>query len=373
MHHGAVHVLTVNAGSSSLRLVLFRHAEGKLERLRSTHLEGAVTDMPGSPGEFSAGIVIDVVAHRIVHGGRFAETRLIDGEVEREVERFAALAPLHNPPALDCLRMTRAALGPDIPQYAVFDTAFFHDLPPAASQYPLPPQLSRDRELRRYGFHGSAHRAMWRAWQALRPDLSGGGRVISLQLGAGCSVAAIAQGRAIDTSMGFTPLEGLMMATRCGDIDAGLLIHLQRAAGLDADALERLLTHESGLAGVSGIGGDMRDLLASREPRAGLAIDMFCYRARKYIGAYIAALGGADAILFGGGIGEHSPEVRRRILHGLGGLGIAFDGARNDRATGGAARIDADGSAVALHVITVDEAGELAVEAIEQEQARQGP
>jgi acetate kinase len=368
-----VHVLTVNAGSSSLRLDLFRHVQGNLERLRSAHHDGATDDAPDLLGEFTDGIAIGAVAHRIVHGGHFAETRRIDAEAEREIGRMAALAPLHNPPALRCLHAVRDLLGPDIPQYAVFDTAFFRALPPAAAHYPLPPRLCRDYELRRYGFHGSAHRAMSRAWQRLRPDLPGGGRVITLQLGAGCSVTAIANGRAVDTSMGFTPLEGLMMATRCGDIDPGLLIHLQRAHRLDADALERLLTRDSGLAGVSGTSGDMRVLLASDDARAGLAIDMFCYRARKYIGAYLAALGGADAILFGGGIGEHSPEVRHRILSGLDGLGIVLDPELNGRATAGSARISADRSALAVHVIEVDEAGELAAAAIEQLQDHRGP
>lgn len=368
----SVYILTVNAGSSSLRLALFRKSAGVLGRLSSVHLEDPATDprplldelLTHAPGGVQA------VVHRIVHGGTRGGPCVIDPQVEREIASYSALAPLHNPRALHCLHSLRSAIDPAVPHIAVFDTAFFHDLPAVAAQYPLPPQSGQDHELRRYGFHGSAHRAMWRVWCALRPELIAGGRLISLQLGAGCSITAIESGRALDTSMGFTPLEGLMMATRCGDIDPGLLLHIQRTARLDADGLERLLTRESGLAGVSGISGDMRDLLASGDPRAGLAIDMFCYRARKYIGAYLAVLGGADAILFGGGIGEHSPEVRHRILRGLDGLGIMLDTGRNESAKAGTTRISADGSATELHVIEVDEARELAVAAAELLQAR---
>ncbi len=370
-HHERVQILTVNAGSSSLRLALCAGDRARPRCLRSVHLEGAAVDDPEAVMAFLDGARPDAVAHRIVHGGRFGAACLIDAEVEREIGRCAALAPLHNPPALHRLRALRAVFEPSLPQVAVFDTAFFHDLPAVAARYPLPASLDEDPPIRRYGFHGNAHRAMLCAWQALRPDLAGGGRVISLQLGAGCSIAAVAGGRAVDTSMGFTPLEGLMMATRSGDIDAGLLIHLQRARGLDTDALERLLTRECGLAGVSGTDGDMRALLASDDPRAALAIDMFCYRVRKYIGAFLAVLGGADAILFGGGIGEHSPEIRRRSLRGLEGFGIMLDDAHNAAAVGGDARIAVDGAAVDIHAIAVDEARELALAAIAVLDSRQ--
>lgn len=366
-----MHILTVNAGSSSLRLALFGHDGEGFVRLRSAHHEVLDAGAPGMPDvpdmieEFVGAVPVVTVAHRIVHGGHYGEARRIDAEVEREIERCSALAPLHNPPALRCLRAARTALASEIPHVAVFDTAFYRGLPPVAARYALPPLDGDGHELRRYGFHGSAHRAMWRAWCAVHPEASRSGRVISLQLGAGCSVTAIAGGRAVDTSMGFTPLEGLMMATRCGDVDPGLLIHLQRARGMDVDALERLLVRDSGLAGVSGIGGDMRELLARDDPRAALAVDMFCYRARKYIGAYLTVLGGVDAILFGGGIGEHSPEVRRRILYGLDGLGIVIDDERNEAATGGGASIGADRGAVEIRVIEVDEARELAEAALE--------
>ncbi len=357
-------ILIVNAGSSSLRLVLYGGDPARPQRLRARHLEGAALEAPEAVIDFLEDDRPEAVAHRIVHGGSLAEACHIDAGVEAEIERCAVLAPLHNPPALRWLRTLRVQLDPSLPQIAVFDTAFFHDLPAVAAGYPLPAGLGIEPAPRRYGFHGNAHRAMLRAWQALRPELPGGGRVITLQLGAGCSTAVIAQGRPVETSMGYTPLEGLMMATRSGDIDPGLLIHLQRAHGYDADALERLLTRESGLAGVSGISGDLRVLLASGDPRAALAIDMFCHRARKYVGAGLAVLGGADAILFGGGIGEHSAVIRHRILGGLEGLGIMLDEARNEAATAGDARIAGDGSTVDIRVIAVDEAQELARAAI---------
>lgn len=358
-------LLIVNAGSSSLRLALYERRGGALACLRQAHREGAGPEDPAPleklledfPGAIAA------VAHRVVHGGRRRRSCRIDAEVEREIGEFAPLAPLHNPAALGWIAYCRRRFGAGVEQIAVFDTAFYADLPPEAAAYPLPHALSREYGLRRYGFHGSAHAAMWRRWCALRPELPSGGRVISLQLGAGCSVTATAQGRAIDTSMGFTPLEGLMMATRPGDLDPGLLIHLQRHAGLDPAGLEELLTHRSGLLGVSGLSGDMRELLDSPDPHAGLAVAMFCYRARKYIGAYLAALGGADAVLFGGGIGEHSPAVRARILDGLDDLGLRLDLARNASAHGADARISAETSRIEARVMAVDEGRVLAEEA----------
>jgi acetate kinase len=302
--------------------------------------------------------------HRIVHGGQLNRSCRIDAAVEREIAERAPLAPLHNPAALQWLRACRQRLGGQVPQIAVFDTAFYADLPQVAATYPLPHELCREHDLRRYGFHGIAHAAMWRRWTSLRPDLSQGGNVISLQLGAGCSATAVAQGRAIDTSMGFTPLEGLMMALRSGDVDPGLLIYLQRRAGLSAEALEDMLIHRSGLRGVSGTSGDMRDLLRSENPRAALAVEMFCYRVRKYIGAYLAVLGGADAILFGGGIGEHQPEIRRRILAGLEGLGLVLDAERNSAALGTDACISRAGSRIEVRVTPVDEERMLAEEAV---------
>lgn len=359
-------LLIVNAGSSSVRLALFRQAAAGLELMSGARHEDAVPG-PAPIDAFLAGAGVSapaLVAHRFVHGGRLNRPVLIDAGVQAEIERCAALAPLHNPAALAWLDACRRSLGPSLPQVAVFDTAFYSDLPEHASTYGLPLAFARKHGLRRCGFHGIAHEAMWRAWRALRPDLDGGGRIVSLQLGAGCSVTATDRGRAVDTSMGYTPLEGLLMATRCGDIDPGMLIHLQRT-GIALDELERMLTREGGLAGISGAGGDLRGLLASTDPQARLAVEVFCYRARKYVGAYIAALGGVDGILFGGGAGEHLPPIRQRILQGLHALGIVLDAGRNQRAVGEAARISAERSRVEVRVQPVDEARVIAGAALD--------
>jgi acetate kinase len=349
-------ILAINAGSSSLRLALFTGKAGALREMYSAHYEGAPGPTPLRDAIGRAGARIRLVVHRIVHGGRLYRPMPIDAEVEAEIERWAPLVPLHNPRALQWIRASREVLGASILQVAVFDTAYFADLPEVARAYALPEEIRHAHGLRRFGFHGIAHEAMWRSWHALRAVEPGrGGRVITLQLGAGCSVSAILEGRPIDTSMGFTPLEGLLMATRSGDIDPGILIHLQRA-GMDADGIENLLMQQSGLAGIGGGDGDMRALLARDDPRARLAVDMFCYRARKYIGAYIAALGGVDGILFGGGIGEHSAEVRRRILEGLEILGIVLDPRLNEAASGHAAPISTASSRVEVRVQPVDEA-----------------
>lgn len=356
--------MIVNAGSSSVRLSIFRAAAGELELVREVrHEHCAPAAAPLRELLDEEGVEPALVAHRFVHGGRLSAPAFIDAAVRAEIERCAPLAPLHNPPALAWYETSRVLFGPSLPQLAVFDTAFHADLPARAAVYPLPRAVIEAHGLRRYGFHGLAHEAMWRAWCSWRPDLSRGGRIITLQLGAGCSAAAIDGGRSIDTSMGYTPLEGLMMATRGGDVDPGLLLQLQRA-GMDVDALERMLTRESGLLGVSGVSGDFRALLGSGGADADLAIEIFCYRVRKYIGAYMAALGGVDGIVFGGGVGEHLPAVRRRILHGLGAFGIRLDERRNEEAVAVPARISADASPVEVRVQTVDEARVIAEAAL---------
>jgi acetate kinase len=283
---------------------------------------------------------------------------------ERALRELAPLAPLHLPVALEWVDVCRATLGADVPQVAVFDTAFFAGLPDVAAEYALPRELARAHKVRRYGFHGLAHDSMWRRWRALRPELDGGGRLISIQLGAGCSVAAVAHGAPLDTSMGFSPLEGLVMATRSGDVDAAAITHLMRRGVGDADAIDRILNTESGLLGVSGMSGDMRELLASEAAEARLAVELYCYRARKYVGAYLAVLGGADGIAFGGGVGEHAPAVREKILTGMEWCGVALDRDRNDAARGGEARIGAAGAHVDVWVLAVDEAEALAREAL---------
>lgn len=356
-------LLTVNAGSSSVRLAAYDFDDADAPPLATRHEQGALPDPRATLAEFIAplGDAHWTVVHRVVHGGAsLPPCCLVDAAVEHEIEALAPLAPLHNPPALAWLRAARDCLGPQTPQVAVFDTGFFHDLPPVARTYPLPRALNAKYGLRRYGFHGLAHHALWRRWTALRPDLPRGGRVISFQLGSGCSVAAVANGRALDTSMGFSPLEGLVMATRGGDLDPGVLLHLTRDQGMSQDALAHLLSHEAGLAGLSGRGGDLRELLAADDADARLAVDVYCYRARKYLGAYLAVLGGADAVLFGGGVGENAPAVRAGILAGGEWAGISLDPAANRAARGVEADIARRDSRVALQVLRVDEARELA-------------
>jgi acetate kinase len=361
-------VLTVNAGSSSVRIDAFTPEGKALSRRASGHFSGDRNEPAAMLRAFlkDHGIgAVAVVAHRIVHGGaRLTAACRIDAAVEAEIKRLVPLAPLHNPRALEWIRACRALFGAETAQVAVFDTAFFAGLPEVAATYALPRALCARHGIRRYGFHGLAHEAMWRRWRELRPDIGEGGRVISLQLGAGCSITAIRDGRAIDTSMGFSPLEGLVMATRAGDVDPGALTYLARAAGLSLDRIERLLNEEAGLLGLSGVSGDMRALLDADDADARLAVDVYCYRARKYIGAYLAALGGADAILFGGGVGEHAPEVRAKILTGLEGLGIVLEPDANRATVGTGMRISNRSSEAEVWVIPVDEAAILAQESV---------
>ena len=362
-----MHLLTVNAGSSSIRLAAFAIQGSAIQRVTEIDQARAAAHENLLARLLRQGNIPRVtgVAHRIVHGGeKLTAPCLIDAAVEREIERLAPLAPLHNPAALAWIRACRELLGPDIPQAAVFDTAFFAALPKVSAIYALPHALARHHGIRRYGFHGLAHQAMWRAWRRLRPQVPEGGRVISLQLGSGCSVAAIDRGVPRDTSMGFSPLEGLVMATRCGDVDPGALTFLQRAEGLTPEQLERVLNESSGLLGVSGKSGDLRTLLASDDPHARLAIDLYCYRIRKYIGAYLAVLDGAHAVLFGGGAGEHAAAVRRQIVNGMEWCGLRLDEPANQATIGVEGRISAPDSALDVWVVPVDEAAVLAEEAI---------
>lgn len=359
-------VLTVNTGSSSVRLAAFAPELGSLPLplLASGHFPGEWSNPAAMLHAFLTGHGIEAVtavAHRIVHGGAHLTAPCrIDAEVEAEIERLAPLAPLHNTRALEWIRASRALVGVAATQVAVFDTAFYAALPEVAVTYALPRALCVRHDIRRYGFHGIAHQAMWRRWCDLRGDLRAGGRVISLQLGAGCSITAIRDGQAVDTSMGFSPLEGLVMATRSGDVDPGVLLFLQRAEGLAPERIERLFNEEAGLLGLSGTTGDMRRLIDSSAPAATRAVEVYCYRARKYIGAYLATLGGADAILFGGGVGEQAPEVRAQVLNGLEGLGIALDADANHAALGAEMRISTRGNATEVWVLPVDEAAILA-------------
>lgn len=352
-------LLTINTGSSSIKLDVF-HVAGSVVKapvyskhsdLHRQTAEEALGELVQSPGIGR----IDAISHRIVHGGELLTSpALLNGRLEKELHRITPLAPLHNPIALAWIRACRQIFGPDIPQILVPDTGFFHALPEVAKHYALPRPLAERHHARRYGFHGLAHQSMWEYWQERHPRQSNG-RVISLQLGAGCSAAAVVNGEPLDTSMGFTPLEGLMMATRCGDLDPGLLLYLQKADHLAPSALEELLNKASGLLGISGISGDIRVLLDSDDPNAALAVDLYCYRARKYIGAYLAVLGGADAILFGGGVGENASVIREKILQDLQWFGIRLDLDKNHRTGSAGGRIDDGSGRVHVWVAPVNE------------------
>jgi acetate kinase len=358
-------ILTVNTGSSSVRLAAFTCDGDAFTELASIRHDLSAGEPWVILKEFMQSRAlkgITVAVHRVVHGGvNLAASCLIDQKVEQEIERLALLAPLHNPVALQWIRATREVLK-DIVQVAVFDTAFFTALPETARAYAIPHELAEKHGLRRYGFHGLAHKSMWQSWRALQPGSLQSTRIISMQLGAGCSITAIDNGLPRDTSMGFSPLEGLVMATRSGDIDPGLATFLQRQESLTAEQLDRLLNARSGLLGVSGISADISELLRSPDELARLAVDLYCYRARKYVGAYLAVLGGADAIVFGGGVGENVPEVREKILTGMNWCGIEVDTQKNYGAKG-ISCISSPFSRIEVWVTPVNEAVILAREA----------
>ena len=304
---------------------------------------------------------VHAIGHRVVHGGeRFTQSALINDEVLRGIEECIDLAPLHNPANIKGILAARELFGIGLPQVAVFDTAFHQTLPEHAYLYALPYQLYRRHRIRRYGFHGTSHRYVAYRYRQLRNLKREETSIITLHLGNGCSAAAIKAGNSIDTSMGLTPLEGLVMGTRCGDIDPAIVEYLTAKEGLSASEVDSLLNKQSGLLGISGLTHDMRDLLdeasENSDRRARLAIDIFCYRARKYIGAYLAAMGGADAIIFTGGIGENSAQVRTRICDGLEWMGLELDQDRNhshfNRREG---MISKDGARLPAFVIPTDE------------------
>jgi acetate kinase len=304
---------------------------------------------------------IQAVGHRVVHGGeRFKQSVLITDEVVRAVEDCIDLAPLHNPANLTGISATRKLFGEGLPQVAVFDTAFHQTLPDHAFLYALPYQLYRRYRLRRYGFHGISHRYVAYRYRTIRQITREATNIITLHLGNGCSATATKAGNSIDTSMGLTPLEGLVMGTRSGDLDPAIIEFIAAKEGLSTREIETLLNKQSGLLGISGLTSDMRELLAEEheenDRRAKLAIDIFCYRARKYIGAYLAAMNGADAIVFTGGIGENSPEVRARICDGLRWIGSELDEELNRSHTSGReGLISKEGSRPAVYVIPTDE------------------
>jgi acetate kinase len=300
----------------------------------------------------------DAAGHRVVHGGRkFTESVAIDDAVLGELEALCDLAPLHNPAAVSGIRAARKILGSTTPMAAVFDTSFHHGMPEYASTYAIPQELSRKHGVRRYGFHGVAHEYDVARYAELNGKQVREIDAVVMHLGNGCSASAIRNGQSVDTSMGFTPLEGLVMGTRSGDLDPALVSYLARQENVDAAEVESWLNKRSGLLGVSGLSNDMRELTAvyNENSRARLAVDLFCYRARKYIGAYLAALGGAEAVIFSGGIGENSALVRRLICGGMEWLGLRLDVAANDEIIGREGRISTPDSQLAAYVIHTDE------------------
>ncbi|WP_353265275.1 acetate kinase [Gemmatimonas sp.] len=323
-------------------------------------LVGYVTDPESGTGLTSRGD-IHAVGHRVVHGGeQFRSSVRVDDAVLRGIEENVELAPLHNPHNLRGIEATQRALGAGVPQVAVFDTAFHHTLPEHAYLYAIPYPLYRRHKIRRYGFHGTSHRSIAYRFRKITGRARSDVRIVTLHLGNGCSACAIRDGVSIDTSMGFTPLEGLVMGTRAGDIDTALLDYIAAKEGLSMSQVESMLNSQSGLLGISGLTNDMRDLLAEanelQDRRARLAIDIFCYRARKYVGAYLAALGGADAVVFAGGVGENSAEIRARICDGLEWTGLRVDTEANAALVGGReGRFSADGSSLEAWVVPTDE------------------
>jgi acetate kinase len=392
-------ILVINVGSSSLKYSFYdttdesRHAKGLVERigLDSTRLKhhgpksevkrdlkkgdhaaafkamiaeltSKETGVITSPGEVS------VVVHRVVHGGeKFTEATLLTDDLVAEMEKLNPLAPLHNPVIIAGIREMRR-LFPAVPHVGVFDTAFHHTLPAYAFLYGLPYEFYEKNAVRRYGFHGTSHNYVaLRAAEFLRrrPNEL---RLVSCHLGNGASMCAVDHGRSVDTTMGFTPLEGLIMGTRCGDLDPGVLAFLEREEKLSASKSEELLNKKSGLLGLSGVSSDMREILRAADQgnrRALVALKAYCYRVRKYIGAYVASMGGLDAVIFTGGVGQGSAMVRALALQGLDCMGIKLDDQRNHDATGNEiARISTDDSKVAVLVVPTDEERMMAREAL---------
>lgn len=304
---------------------------------------------------------IHAIGHRVVHGGeRFTHSALITPEIIHDIEDCIELAPLHNPANLKGIAAAKEVFGPGIPQVAVFDTSFHQTLPPHVYLYALPYQLYRRHKVRRYGFHGTSHRYVAYRYRQMRGIPREKVNVITLHLGNGCSACVIKSGDSYDTSMGLTPLEGLVMGSRSGDVDAAILDFLSEKEGLNMQEIQSILNKQSGLLGISGLTNDMRELLAEAhendDRRARLAIEIFCYRVKKYIGSYLAATGGTDALIFTGGIGENSAEIRQKICEGLEWFGLKIDEEKNNAHKHGIEGIiSTDDSRFAAYAIPTDE------------------
>jgi acetate kinase len=322
---------------------------------------------------------LHAVGHRVVHGGeRFRASVRIDQAVRDGIAECIELAPLHNPANLKGIGAALALLGEGVPQVAVFDTSFHATMPATSYLYGLPYQLYRRHRIRRYGFHGTSHRYIAYRYRRLLDIPKERVRIITLHLGNGCSACAIREGVSFNTSMGFTPLEGLVMGTRAGDIDPSLVEYLAVKDGLTLSEVDALLNKQSGLLGISGLTGDMRELLdeaaENQDRRAELAIAVFCQRVQHYIGAYLAEMGGADAVVFSGGIGENSPPVRERICAGLEALGLELDRAANQGIGAGAeGRISTEASRLQAYVIPTNEELLIARDAFRVVQAGSAP
>jgi len=368
-------VLVINSGSSSLKYQLIHPdsgsslADGIVERIGEPSSPAAdhdaalriAFDQLSEAGIDLKACGLAAVGHRVVHGGAvFYQPTVVDDAVIGELKQVSVLAPLHNPPAVQGIEVARKML-PDVPHVAVFDTAFFHHLPAAAATYAIDRDLSHKWGIRRYGFHGTSHQYVSEQVAAFlgRPlhDLN----QIVLHLGNGASASAIAAGRPVDTSMGLTPLEGLVMGTRSGDVDAGVIGYLCRAAKMSVDEVESMLNHQSGVLGLAGERDFRRlhEMIESGNSSAQLAYDVFIHRLRKYVGAYLAVLGRTDVVSFTAGIGEHAAWVRRDALSGLRALGIEVDEHRNSQSGNDARRISADTSPISVLVIPTNE--ELAI------------
>ena len=364
-----MNILALNVGSSSLKFRLFQITpdaekvltEGTVERLDADALPDAAQKSIEQCRPFG----IDAVGHRVVQGGaRFFEPTRVTPEVLEGLHGLEELDPLHNPTEVALIEATQRLL-PDAPNVAVFDTAFHRTLPEVAWRYALPADLADRLNLRRYGFHGISHRYVsGRLLDCLGREPAGS-RLITCHLGSGASVCAVWDGLSVDTSMGLTPLEGLVMGSRSGDVDPGLLLYLLRTQDMTTGQLDDLLNRDSGLKGLAGR-SDVRDLeqaAGQGDRTADMALEIFAYRVRKYLGAYAAALGGLDAVAFTGGIGERGVGMRARICRGLDFLGMSLDTDRNAAATGGAAaQISADDSPVSVWVIPTDEERQIARE-----------
>jgi acetate kinase len=317
------------------------------------------SDRSGVP-EIKSSANINAVGHRVVHGGEmFAESALIDDRVIKGIEACIDLAPLHNANNVQGILAASQLFGKDVPQVAVFDTAFHHSLPEQAYLYAIPYHLYRRHRIRRYGFHGTSHRYVAFRYRALRGLTREQTNIITLHLGNGCSATAIKAGASVDTSMGMTPLEGLVMGTRSGDLDPAIVSVIARKEGMSSSEVDMLLNTQSGLLGISGLTNDMRELQSELKEhddrRVRLAIEVFCYRARKYIGAFLASMGGADAIVFTGGIGENSPDIRARICAGMEWAGLHLEAQKNQETIGREAQISTDDSRLLAYAIPTDE------------------